>query len=98
TDHPRFAYRGAMLDVARHFFGIDDVKRYIDDIALLKLNVLHLHLTDDQGWRLEIDGWPRLTEHGGSTQVAGGGGGFYTQDDYREIVEYAASRYITIVP
>lgn len=98
TDHPRFAYRGAMLDVARHFFGVEDVKRYIDDIALLKLNVLHLHLTDDQGWRLEIDGWPRLTDVGASTQVGGGGGGFYTQDDYREIVTYAASRYITIVP
>lgn len=98
VDYPRFAYRGAMLDVARHFFGVDDVKKYIDDIALLKLNVLHLHLTDDQGWRLEITGWPRLTEHGGSTQVGGGGGGYYTHDDYREIVEYAASRYITIVP
>ena len=102
SDHPRFAYRGAMLDVARHFFGVDDVKRYIDDIALLKLNVLHLHLTDDQGWRIAIDGWPRLTEHGGSTQVGGPvdgrGGGFYTQEDYREIVAYAASRYVTIVP
>jgi hexosaminidase len=102
SDRPRFAYRGAMLDVARHFFGVDEVKRYLDDLALLKLNVLHLHLTDDQGWRLEIDGWPRLTEHGGSTQVGGPvdgeGGGFYTQDDYREIVAYAASRYITIVP
>lgn len=102
TDYPRFAYRGAMLDVARHFFGVDDVKSYIDDLALLKLNILHLHLTDDQGWRLEIDGWPRLTEHGGSTQVGGlvdgKGGGYYTQDDYREIVAYAASRFITIVP
>ena len=97
-DYPRFAYRGAMLDVARHFFGVDDVKRYIDDIALLKLNVLHLHLTDDQGWRLEIDGWPRLTQVGASTQVGGGGGGFYTQDDYRELVEYGASRHVTIVP
>ncbi|TFB79611.1 beta-N-acetylhexosaminidase [Terrimesophilobacter mesophilus] len=98
SDHPRFAYRGAMLDVARHFFGVDEVKRYIDDIALLKLNVLHLHLTDDQGWRLEIEGWPRLTQHGGSTQVGGAGGGFYTQDDFREIVAYATSRFITIVP
>lgn len=97
-DHPRFTYRGAMLDVARHFFGVDDVKRYIDAIALLKFNVLHLHLTDDQGWRLEIDGWPRLTEHGGSTQVGGGGGGFYTQEDFREIVAFAQARFITIVP
>jgi hexosaminidase len=98
SDYPRFAYRGAMLDVARHFFGVDDVKRYLDDLALLKINVLHLHLTDDQGWRIEVDGWPRLTEHGGSTQVGGGGGGHYTQDQYRDIVAYAASRYITIVP
>ena len=98
SDHPRFAYRGAMLDVARHFFGVDDVKRYLDDIAMLKLNVLHLHLSDDQGWRLQIDGWPRLTEIGGSSQVGGNGGGYYTQDQYREIVAYAASRYITIVP
>ncbi len=98
SDRPRFAYRGAMLDVARHFFSVDDVTHYLDAIALLKLNVLHLHLTDDQGWRLEIDGWPLLTEHGGSTQVGGGGGGFYTQDDYREIVARAQARFITIVP
>lgn len=98
TDYPRFAYRGAMLDVARHFFSVDDVKRYIDAVALLKFNVLHLHLTDDQGWRLEIKGWPNLTEYGGSTQVGGGGGGFYTQNDYREIVAHAQSRFVTIVP
>ena len=97
-DHPRFAYRGAMLDVARHFFPVESVKRYVDDIALLKLNHLHLHLTDDQGWRLAIDGWPRLTEIGASTQVGGGGGGFYTQADYTEIVDYAAARFVTIVP
>lgn len=98
TDFPRFAYRGAMLDVARHFFAVADVKRYIDDIALLKINHLHLHLTDDQGWRIQIASWPKLTHIGASTQVGGGGGGFYTQDDYREIVEYAASRFVTIVP
>ncbi|MDO7883681.1 family 20 glycosylhydrolase [Salinibacterium soli] len=97
-DFPRFAYRGAMLDVARHFFPVAAVKRYLDDIALLKLNHLHLHLTDDQGWRLQLDSWPELTGIGASTQVGGGGGGFYTADDYREIVEYAASRFITIVP
>ncbi|MCO5294737.1 MAG: beta-N-acetylhexosaminidase [Homoserinimonas sp.] len=97
-DYPRFSYRGAMLDVARHFFSVADVKRYIDDIVLLKLNVLHLHLTDDQGWRIEIEGWPNLTEHGASTQVGGGGGGYYTQGDYREIVAYAASRFVTVVP
>ncbi len=98
NDYPRYAYRGAMLDVARHFFGVDDVKRYIDSISMLKMNVLHLHLSDDQGWRIEIKGWPRLTEVGGSRQVGGGAGGFYTQEQYTEIVEYAASRYVTIVP
>ena len=97
-DAPRFAYRGAMLDVARHFFPVDDVKRYIDDIAQLKLNYLHLHLTDDQGWRLEIEGWPNLTGIGASTAVNGDPGGFYTQADYTEIVEYAADRFVTIVP
>jgi len=97
-DYPRFAYRGAMLDVARHFFGVDDVKRYIADIALLKINHLHLHLTDDQGWRIQIDSWPELTKKGAASQVGGGAGGFYTQVDYREIVEYAASRFITVVP
>lgn len=98
TDYPRYTYRGAMLDVARHFFGVADVKRYIDDIAMLKMNVLHLHLSDDQGWRIEIKGWPRLTEIGGSRQVGGGQGGFFTQAQYREIVAYAASRFVTIVP
>lgn len=98
TDYPRYTYRGAMLDVARHFFPVSVVKRYIDDIAQLKMNVLHLHLSDDQGWRIAINGWPRLTEIGGSRQVGGGAGGYFTQADYREIVNYAASRYITIVP
>lgn len=98
SDQPRFSYRGAMLDVARHFFPVSVVKRYIDDMALLKLNVLHLHLADDQGWRIAIDGWPRLTSIGGSSEVGGGTGGFYTQAQYRDIVAYAASRYITIVP
>ncbi len=97
-DHPRFAYRGAMLDVARHFFGVDDVKKYIDDIALLKLNYLHLHLTDDQGWRIQIDSWPELTKAGATTEIGGRGGGFYPKGQYREIVRYAASRFITIVP
>lgn len=97
-DIPRFAWRGAMLDVARHFFGMEDVKRYIDLISHYKMNRLHLHLSDDQGWRIEIKSWPRLTEVGGSTQVGGNGGGYYTQEQYREIVEYARSRYITIVP
>ena len=98
ADRPRFAYRGAMLDVARHFFPVDDVLRFIDAIALLKLNVLHLHLTDDQGWRIEIESWPDLTGIGASTSVGGHGGGFYTKADYRRIVAYAAERFITIVP
>lgn len=97
VDYPRFSYRGAMLDTSRHFYPVPEVKKYIDDLVLLKLNVLHLHLTDDQGWRIEIPGWPRLTEHGGSTAVDGKGG-WYSLDDYREIVEYAASRFVTIVP
>ena len=98
ADAPRFAYRGAMLDVARHFFPVEDVLRYLDAIALVKLNVLHLHLTDDQGWRIRIDSWPELTGVGASTSVGGDGGGSYSKDDYRRIVEYAAERFITIVP
>ena len=98
VDQPRFAWRGAMLDVARHFFPVSDVKQYIDLLALYKLNVLHLHLSDDQGWRIEIKSRPTLTSIGGATQVGGGPGGFYTQQDYQEIVRYAAERYITIVP
>jgi hexosaminidase len=98
VDRPRFAWRGAMLDVARHFFRVEDVKRYVDLMALYKLNRLHLHLADDQGWRIEIASWPNLARHGGSTQVGGGPGGFYTQAQYAELVAYAASRFITIVP
>ena len=97
-DRPRFAYRGVMLDVARHFFPVSAVKRLIDLAALLKLNHLHLHLTDDQGWRVAIDQWPRLTEYGGGTEVGDGPGGYYTKADYREIVAYAADRFITVVP
>ncbi|SNT22522.1 hexosaminidase [Streptosporangium subroseum] len=88
-DSPRFAWRGVMLDVARHFMPKDFVLRLIDLLALHKLNVLHLHLTDDQGWRLEIKGYPRLTEVSGD---------FYTQEDIREIVSYAADRFVTVVP
>lgn len=97
-DFPRFAIRGSMLDVARHFFSVADVKRYIDLLAYYKLNTLHLHLSDDQGWRIEIKKWPRLTEYGGSTQVGGGSGGFYTQEQFKELVQYAAERYISIIP
>ena len=97
-DKPDFAYRGSMLDVARHFISVEDVKFYIDQMASLKLNYLHLHLTDDQGWRIEIKSWPKLTQVGGSTEVGGGKGGFYTQEEYKDLVTYAAERYITIVP
>ena len=97
-DYPKYAWRGSMLDVARHFFSVDDVKRYIDLISAYKMNVLHLHLSDDQGWRIEIKSWPNLTSHGGSTAVGGGTGGFYTQEQYKEIVAYAQSRFVTIVP
>lgn len=97
-DYPQYAWRGAMLDVARHFFGVEDVKRYIDLISLYKMNTLHLHLSDDQGWRIEIKSWPNLTKIGGRTQVGGGEGGFYTQEEYKEIVDYAQSRFMTIVP
>jgi hexosaminidase len=98
TDSPRFAWRGTMLDVARHFFTVQQVERYIDHAALYKINTLHLHLSDDQGWRIAIDGWPRLATYGGSTAVGGGKGGYYTQADYTAIVRYAAARYMTIVP
>ena len=98
VDRPRFAWRGAMLDVARHFFGPADVKRYVDLLALYKINRLHLHLSDDQGWRIEIRSWPNLARHGGSTAVGGGPGGFYTQAEYSAIVDYARERFVTIVP
>ena len=110
TDAPRFGWRGVMLDVARHFLPKHDVLRFIDLMAVHRLNTLHLHLTDDQGWRLEIRRYPRLTEVGawrresqvGATPDAPGDGrphgGFYTQDDIREIVAYAADRFVTVVP
>ncbi len=97
-DAPRYAWRGVMLDVARHFFGVDEVLRLIDLAALYKLNVLHLHLTDDQGWRIEIPDWPRLTTVGAETQVGGGPGGFLTLADYERIVAHAAGHSITVVP
>jgi hexosaminidase len=97
-DAPRFAWRGAMLDVARHFFGPDDVKRVIDLLALHKMNRLHLHLADDQGWRIEIDSWPNLTRHGSTTQVGGGEGGFYTKAEFTDIIRHAQSRFIEVVP
>ncbi|MFF8290284.1 beta-N-acetylhexosaminidase [Streptomyces sp. NPDC016309] len=109
-DAPRFPWRGLMLDVARHFLPKDDVLRYVDLLAAHKLNVLHLHLTDDQGWRLEIRKYPRLTEVGAWRARTKRGhrasalwddtphGGHYTQDDIREIVVYAADRHVSVVP
>ena len=110
ADRPRFRWRGVLLDVARHFLPKHDVLRYVDLLAAHKLNVLHLHLTDDQGWRMEIRRHPRLTEVGAGRDRsmvgfrAGGlrddrpHGGYYTQDDLREIVAYAAARHIEVVP
>ena len=97
-DTPRFGWRGVMLDVARHFFPVAAVKRLIDQMAYYKFNILHLHLTDDQGWRLMIHSWPRLAEYGGSTDFTGGRGGFYTQAEYRQIVEHAAAHFIDVIP
>ena len=109
-DAPRFGWRGVLLDVSRHFLPKADVLRYVDLLAAHKLNVLHLHLTDDQGWRIEIKQYPKLTEVGAWRERSmvgfrSGGvrdnrphGGFYTQDDLREIVAYAADRQITVVP
>ncbi|MFI8993037.1 beta-N-acetylhexosaminidase [Streptomyces sp. NPDC053542] len=109
-DGPRFSWRGMMLDVARHFLPKDDVLRYLDLLAAHKLNVFHFHLTDDQGWRIEIKRHPRLTEVGSWRARTKWGhraselwdetphGGYYTQDDVREIVAYAAERHIRVVP
>jgi hexosaminidase len=113
-DSPRFGYRGMHLDVSRHFFGKDFVKKYIDMIAMFKMNVFHWHLTDDNGWRLEIKKYPKLTEicawhvdredkPWGKRELQKPGekatyGGFYTQDDVREILEYARQRHVEIIP
>ena len=98
TDYPAYNYRGAMLDVTRHFFTVDEVKRYIDLISAYKINYLHLHLSDDQGWRIEIKSWPNLALYGGKTEVGGGVGGYYTQEQYAELVKYADAHFVTIVP
>jgi hexosaminidase len=98
VDRPRYAYRGFMIDVARYFLGPDSIKRLIDDIVLYKINYLHLHLTDDQGWRIAVDSWPRLASYGGGTDVADGFGGYYTRSEYVDLVEYAAARFVTVVP
>ncbi|WP_345947585.1 family 20 glycosylhydrolase [Mucilaginibacter sp. PAMB04274] len=113
TDYPRFKWRGMMFDVARHFFTKQQVKQFIDNMVKYKFNVLHLHLTDDQGWRLQIKSLPKLTEVGAWRAERTGRwgefskptpdepktyGGFYTQDDMREIIKYAADRYVNILP
>lgn len=112
TDEPRFAYRGMHLDVGRHMFPVEYIKRYIDMIALHKMNTFHWHLTEDQGWRIEIKKYPKLTEIGAFRKVTIIGhagkkpykydgipyGGFYTQDEVKEIVAYAKSKFITVIP
>ena len=109
-DEPRFAYRGAMLDVGRHFFPVAFIKKYIDYLALHKLNYFHWHLTEDQGWRIEIKKYPKLTEIGSKRngsiigRYPGKGndntpeGGFYTQEEVKDIVKYASNRFITVIP
>ena len=112
-DYPRFAWRGVLLDVSRHFFGKQDVERYLDQMARYKLNVFHWHLTDDNGWRIEIKSLPQLTKVGAwrvprlarwETREApregepATEGGFYTQDDIREVIAYAKDRFITVLP
>lgn len=111
-DRPKFAYRGMHLDVGRHFFGPDQIKQYIDYLALLKMNYFHWHLTEDQGWRIEIKSFPNLTQHGSVRKETLVGhysaephqfddkpyGGYYTQDEIKEVVAYAAKRHITIIP
>lgn len=113
TDYPRFGWRGLMLDVSRHFFGVKDVKEFIDDMAAYKYNLLHMHLTDDQGWRIEIKSLPKLTSVGAwNVQKTGtfgtfskpepdeprNFGGFFTQNDIKELVQYAKDRFINIMP
>lgn len=96
-DYPSMSYRGAMLDVSRHFFTVAQVKRFIDLLAFHRLNHFHWHLTDDQGWRIEIKKYPELTRVG-AWRGADKYGGFYTQEEIKEVVAYAAERYITIIP
>ncbi|MDR1918768.1 MAG: family 20 glycosylhydrolase [Tannerellaceae bacterium] len=94
-DEPRFGYRGVMLDACRHFIPVEDVKKQLDVISLFKINRMHWHLTEDQGWRIEIKQYPKLTEIGSKSP---NGEGFYTQEEIKEIVQYAAERFITVIP
>jgi len=112
SDEPRFQWRGLSLDVCRHFFTVDEVKKYIDVMAHYKLNVLHWHLTDDEGWRIQIDKYPKLTEMGAKIAyyakegkfrkldnlVDGGNDGFYTKAEIRDVIKYAQDRFVTILP
>ena len=109
NDYPRFAYRGMHLDVSRHFFTVDSIKKYIDILALHNMNTFHWHLTDDQGWRIEIKKYPELTKIGSQRKQTVIGhntgeydgkpyGGFYTQDEIRDVIAYAQERFITIIP
>ena len=114
SDHPRYGYRGMHLDVGRHFFGVESVKKYLDLIAMHKMNTFHWHLTEDQGWRIEIKKYPKLTQTGAyrkGTAIGLAGsrnapytydtipyGGFYTQEEIKEVVAYAADRHITVIP
>ena len=99
-DEPRFGYRGFMLDPCRHFIPVENVKKQIDVLSLFKVNRMHWHLTDDQGWRIEIKKYPKLTEVG-AKRIEGEGteyGGFYTQEEIKEVVKYAADRFVTVIP
>lgn len=98
SDKPTYSWRGSMLDIARSFFGPTYIKQHIDRMALYKLNRLHLHLTDDQGWRIEIKDKPKLTEVGGNSSMTGGRSGFLTQEEYKDIQAYANARHIVIIP
>ena len=98
TDKPQYSWRGSMLDIARSFLSKEYIKNHIDRMALYKMNRLHLHLSDDQGWRIEIKKYPKLTEVGGKSAVANGRAGFLTQKEYKELQQYAAERNIIIIP
>lgn len=100
TDEPRFEYRGLMIDPCRHFMTVDEIKKQLDVMALFKMNRMHWHLTEDQGWRIEIKKYPKLTEVGSKRIEADGSeyGGYYTQEEIKEVVKYASDRFITVVP
>jgi hexosaminidase len=98
TDYPRYAHRGVMLDPARNFITVDGVKQIVDELAAMKGSRLHMHLSDDQGWRIEITKWPKLTEIGGSMSMPGGTSGFYTKAEFADIIAYATARHIEVIP